>query len=547
VQAARLTRDGGSRWAQTVAATLLLAAPLAAFLTTNQYPLVSSEVGILLAACVVAGLLLGFTTALGPTAAALLLGAGAALSIDMLYGLQGSKLLLVLVPVLCLVLAAILRRHIAFVVGVACAVFLATTLLIPSTVARDLARASLRAEAELQAGDKHLPVVLHLILDEHIGIDGLPKDLPESDDLGRWLTDAYLQQGFRIHAGAYSEYFDTRNSIPNLLNFTSRDSEWAHLAKGQTKPYVLTDSAYFRHLSRLGYRLHVYQSDHLDYCRVAGVSYSTCFGYRANSIGSLPGTALGAIERAQFILNSFIATSTYLNKLRAIYAKLRGSLETAALPEWDHAVSRVGPLAVLPVLKQLEDDLRSASRGHAYFAHLLIPHYPYVLDESCSVREEIEHWLYNRPAVPEGQLVQNTAATRAERYRSYFAQVRCQQALLNRLFDAMKDAGVWRDALVVIHGDHGSRIVRHLPAAANASRLTREDFGDSFSTLFVARIPGRQAGVVRDPQPLQELLSEAFELPLDPLSRKVYLRAKDGKALSPHSLSVFAGQDAPSR
>lgn len=542
------TRDGGSRWIHTAAAaTLLLAAPLVAFLITNQYPLVSAEVGILLAACVAAGLLLGFTTALGPTAAALVLGAGAALSIDMLYGLQGSKLLLALVPVLCLVLAGILRQHIALIAGAACSVFLATTLLIPSPVAGDSARASLRAGAELEAGENHLPVVLHLVLDEHIGIDGLPKELAESDDLGRWLTDAYLQQGFRVHAGAYSEYFDTRNSIPNLLNFTSRDSEWAHLAKGKTKPYVLTESAYFRHLSNLGYRLHVYQSDHLDYCRVAGVSYSKCFGYRGNSIGSLSGTALGTVERAQFIFNSFMATSTYLNRLREIYGKLRVSLDTAALPEWDHAVSRVGPLAVLPVLKQLEDDLRFASRGHAYFAHLLLPHYPYVLDESCRVREEIEHWLYNVPAVPPSQLVRNTAATRAERYRNYFAQIRCQQALLNRLFNAMKDAGVWRDALVVIHGDHGSRIVRNMPVAGNAPRLTREDFGDSFSTLFVARIPERQAGVVRDPRPLQELLSEAFELPLAPLSRKVYLRAEGGKPLSPHSLSLFASHDAPSR
>jgi hypothetical protein len=531
---------------QALAATLLLAAPLVAFLTTNQYPLVSPEVVILLAAGVAAGLLLGLTSALGPTAAALLLGAGAALSIDMLYGLQDSKLLLVLVPVLCLALAAVLRQHIGLIAAVASCVFLATTLLIPSTVAGDLARASPRAEAELPAGDNQLPVVLHLILDEHIGIDGLPKELPESDDFGRWLTDAYLQQGFRVHAGAYSEYFDTRNSIPNLLNFTSHDSEWAHLAN-KTKPYVLTESAYFRHLSKLGYRLHVYQSDHLDYCRVAGMSYSKCFGYRGNSIGSLSGTALGTIERAQFIFNSFIATSTYLNQLRALYGRLRVSFEIAALPEWDHAVSRVGPLAVLPVLKQLEADLRSASRGHAYFVHLLIPHYPYVLDESCRVREEVEHWLYNVPALPKGQLVQNTAATRAERYRSYFAQIRCQQALLNRLFDAMKDAGVWSDALIVIHGDHSSRIVRNLPVAANATRLTRQDFGDSFSTLFVARIPGRQAALVRDPRPLQELLSEALELPLAPLSRKVYLRVEGGKPLRPYSLSLFAAHDAPSR
>jgi hypothetical protein len=495
-----------------VAATLLAAAPLVAFLTENHYPLITPEVGILLAACVAAGVLLGLAAAWGATAAALLLGAGTALAIDLMYGAHLSKPALVLVAALCLALSALLRRHIALVVTAVSAVFLATTLLIPSSVAGERVRAD-------------LPVVVHLILDEHIGLDGLPKELPESAAVERWLTDAYLQAGFRLYAGAYSEYFDTRHSIANLLNFTSYDGDWAHLAEGRKKPYVLTDSAYFRHLSALGYRLHVYQSDYMDFCRVPAVSYAGCFGYRANSIASLQQTTLGTVERAQFIFNSLVAGSNYLDKVRATYRKLTGW-------PWEHAVSRVGPLAVLPVLARLEADLRSAARGHAYFAHLLVPHYPYVLDEACRVREEIEHWLYNVPASAEdGDPVQNTAASRAERYRRYFAQIRCQQALLHRLFDALKAAGVWHDALVVVHGDHGSRIVRNPPVAGNAARLTREDLADAFSTLFAVHKAGLEAGVVGGPRPLQELLAEALEVPMSPLAPKRYLRAADGRLM----------------
>ena len=521
-------------WTHAAAATLLIAAPLVAFLSTNQYPLARPEVGILLAGCVLVGGLLGAITARRRAAAALVFGVGLALAIDLTFGLGRSMLALAVMALACLVVSTILRRHIALIVGATSFAFLAATVFAPGTVRAPAAGGDV---GEVAAG-KHLPVLLHLILDEHIGIDGLPKEFAESAEMARWLTDAYLKQGFRVYTGAYSEYSDTRNSIPNLLNLTSEARALAHLAEGKTRPYVLSDSAYFRHLTNLGYRLHVYQSDHLDFCRVPGVSYAACSRYKGNSIGSLLETSLPALERAQFILNSFMAASTYLNKARAKYAELRESVGADFLPELDDAVSRVGPLAVLPILGQLERDLASAPPGHAYFAHLLIPHYPYVLDESCRVRDEVEQWLSNLASTRDGA-PPNSAVTRAERYRNYFAQIRCQQTLLNRLFAAMQGAGVWRDAIVIVHGDHGSRIVRHLPIVTNAALLTQADFGDAYSTLFAVRSPGREPLVVRGARPLQELLGETLQLPVETLPGKVYLRTDDGKALSPFGLSLF--------
>jgi len=473
------------------AAALLAAAPLVAFLTTNRYPLASPEAALLLAACAGAGALLGLAAFLGATAAALVLGAGAALALDLLFGLHTSKLAALAVVLVCLAL----RRHIAVVIIAAFSVLLAT-----SALARDAP-----------------PVLLHVILDEHIGIDGLPPEMAESADIGGRLTGFYAGAGFRLYTGAFSEYFDTRNSIANLVNFASSDDDWAHLAEGRRKPYLLTDSAYFRHLAALGYRLHVYQSDYLDFCQVPAAPYAACFRYRANSIGALVPTTLGTLERARFIFNSFVASSSYLTRVRVILGH--------------HAVSRVGPVAVLPVLQRLGQDLRRATPGQAYLAHLLIPHYPYVLDEGCRLREPIGEWLYN--GVWQDSPAPNTAASRAERYRKYFAQIRCQQALLGRLFDALRDAGVWRDAIVVVHGDHGSRIVRHTPVTSNAARLTPQDFSDAFSTLFAVRRPGLEAGVTGSARPLQELLGEAVGFPVEPLAPKVYLRSDDGRLITP--------------
>lgn len=516
-----------------LAGALLAAAPLAAFLHNNGYPLVSPEAGVLLAACLGAGTLVSLAAPLGGALAALVLGAAAALCIDFTYGAQLSKPTLLVVALVCLALSALMRRHIAFVLAVSSFVFLVSTVTIPSTVADDAVPAE-RGAGKPRAA-KAPPVVLHLILDEHIGLDGLPKEIPETARLERLLSDAYLKAGFRLYAGAYSEYNDTRNSLPNLLNFTSHEDPWSQLVEGRWKPYVLADSAYFRQLAALGYQLHLYQSDYMDLCRVPGVPYAKCMRYRANSIGSLHATALDSADRLQFIVNSFLETSTYLVTLRAAYGDLRKSLPRLPLPAWEVGVSRVGPLAVLPVFERLERDLRTASNGEAYIAHLLIPHFPYMLDESCRPRAKIEHWLYHVPAESAG----NSAASRAQRYRHYAEQILCQQALLERLFTAMKEARVWDDAIVIVHGDHGSRIYRNQPTARNAARLTREDFNDGFSTLFAVRKAAVPAGVTRGARPLQELLAETFGVPMQRLSPKVYLRTENDKPFSSRKLDEF--------
>jgi hypothetical protein len=267
----------------------------------------------------------------------------------------------------------------------------------------------------------------------------------------------------------------------------------------------------------------------MDFCRVPGAAYAGCYGYRANSIGALAQSALGVVERARFILNSLVATSSYLSRVRHVLGH--------------HAVSRVGPLAVLPALQRLESDLRRAQPGQAYFAHLLIPHYPYVLDERCAVRGSIEEWLYN--GADQAAAEPNTDAQRAERYRRYFAQLRCQQILLGRLFDALRQAGAWRDAIVVVHGDHGSRIVRRMPLAENAARLTPQDLRDGFSTLFALRAPGVAAGVAREPRPLQALLAEAVGFPAPAFEPRLYLRSADNLSLTPFPLGTGPALRSP--
>jgi hypothetical protein len=428
-----------------------------------------------------------------------------------------------------------LRRNIALIVAVAASVLLVTTLLMPSAPAVQWSPAAQASNGQAPGAASALPVVLHVILDEHSGIEGLPKDVPGSDEFARWLKDFYVQRGFRIYTGAYSEYADTHEAIPNLLNFASSAKDRPWLLRGQSRPYRLTDSAYFVHLSTLGYRLHVYQSDYMDYCRVPGVSYASCNSYSAHDINALHATSIAPIERAQFIFNMQLERSQYIVWARQYYERARASFPRWPLPAWDLPTSRVGPIPVLPVFDRLAQDLRASSDGEAYFAHLMIPHYPYALDAACRVRPEIEDWLYALPIFPEEgnnwqreRLVRHLDSSRALRYRQYFEQIRCQQLLLDRLLEALTQADLKAEPVVIVHGDHGSRIVRRPILNWDDAKLPPGDFGDAYSTLFAVRCDGYKPGATRGHHPLQQLLGEVSGHPFTAASHKVYLRQDNG-------------------
>ncbi len=61
----------------------------------------------------------------------------------------------------------------------------------------------------------------------------------------------------------------------------------------------------------------------------------------------------------------------------------------------------------------------------------------------------------------------------------------------------MDDAGVFDEATIIVHGDHGSRISVIEPAAQYADQVTDRDLIDSYATLFAMRGPTVTAGYDR--------------------------------------------------
>jgi hypothetical protein len=92
------------------------------------------------------------------------------------------------------------------------------------------------------------------------------------------------------------------------------------------------------------------------------------------------------------------------------------------------------------------------------------------------------------------------------RYDFYAQQVACLAIEMEEFFtwvEARPDAG---GAIVVIHGDHGSRIAVHPPTAEALEGLNEDDAGDYFLTLFAVGAPGLVPDVVDDATPLEVLV-----------------------------------------
>lgn len=470
----------------SIAPFLLLITPFAVFVQHQQYGFSHPEVLI-------------FVPALG--AVALLLGAGAARSrvfeVIVIAGLltlfadvqleePGEERLLAGFVALSAVLW-VLRQHAARIISSMMATVLALSLLPQRSEAGP-------SDAPAPAARPDLPLVLHVVLDEYIGIEGLPEDLaPES--FKRGLESFFVDRGFRLFGRAYSEYSSTLWSLSHLLNLAP-GGYVSSLATPSTtaRTFRLKRSAYFDRLARQGYAIRVYQSEYLDMCTDA-IPASACHTYRPNSLEALDALPVPAAQKLAVIAGAFLARSELHVRAKRGYraARLRLLQAHIPLPEWDWERFMPAPLGTMPMFDRIAGDLSCAQGGELVFAHLLMPHDPYMYGAGCEPRPP-SLWVTRHDAtdafVPGGTTLRQS---RAARYRLYFDQVLCAQRKIAQLLDAIPPA-LRDEAIVVIQGDHGSRISPLEPIIIASARFAASDYADYFSTLFAVRAPDVEAG-----------------------------------------------------
>jgi hypothetical protein len=338
-----------------------------------------------------------------------------------------------------------------------------------------------RWDQHLHAGSNNQPAVIHLVLDEFMGSNGLKKAARVRDADVAALENFFTRRGFRIFRNARSSSGATWFSFNNFLTGEDKTNitkvpPLANLAQSE---YYLKTNSYFDKYRNLHYSLHSVYSDVLRLCPSEVTDDVSCRVYTLAKRGSLLSRYSSSTKRSlELFVLALAADLSNVKTVRGVYFyhwlvdtlyRLTGYTR---LTVGSNEPARLGPvLASLEILDQLKGEIQDAERGQLYFAHLLLPHSPWALNESC-------------------QLADNSAQTEQE---NYWGQVKCLVSRLNLFFKAVEENPALHDAIILVHGDHGARFIGTEPPPGldeDAPSML-----DIFNAFVAFRAPGYEAGV----------------------------------------------------
>ena len=484
------TAASSMRWLDYSVWTVALWASLLNLLNFNQYPLFRPEVGIALVGLALVGALMGMMQQVArPRLAFLVAGLFAAAMIDLnttlqlgwFYALWAGLAVIgffaldgLLKIVLAASLAVLFFQFAGSVTGI-------------GAPARDENLAENRQGARGTGSER--PAIVHLVLDSYLGLDGMALGPAEYRELRAEQAAFFTARGFQLYPGAYSRHAKTLNSLPHLFSY---GADWPAIRTVSQQYAVPEELPYFADLDRRGYRTSAVLPDYFDLCVRQKLTH--CRKFESSALTSMLGSDLGSFDRAKMFGFTMVS-------LGGLSARLALALQLGAndfLGREDRLPfnrSELFPLASLRELDRFTSDLAGLDRGEARIAHLLLPHDPYMLRADCTLKPEAE-WLD-----------EHGPASETAREAGYADQVRCLQRRLGQMLDALDRTPAGREAIVVLHGDHGSRISPAVPYLGGPE-LNEREMIMAHSTIFAIRVPGEAPSEIPGPYSLDELMAD---------------------------------------
>jgi len=547
----------GSKWGDWALPAPLLMIPIVSFLKFHDYPLLSVSALLALAVSGVFGMAAAAAIAirpgiLRPIVVALLAVFFFDIQFDALKTTHalaerfwgepagsGWIVFLVLLGVFAITScgAALARETLTRVLAVcALTMFVATVVLPQHSMTRTVRGLEPGRPWVQPKSSELLPPIVHIVLDEHIGLAGFPEDIPGAGEARAALGKFYADRGFRIFSRAFSHYYLTEDALSYMVN-GAIGPEHRRFVTESGRGFRLTENAWFEDLARRGYRLRVYQTDHVDFCASEDFVVEHCVTYPMAGLGAFSQSEIPVVSKMQGIFQALLVNS-FLYRLAGVAVhdrrgRDRDPVDQAELA-WSWTRPSAAPLAALDAAGDLVEDLQSAQAGTLYFAHLLIPHRAFILGPDCRMEAEPGRW-HDHPTARYSDGRRISDSSRSGRYQAYFSQVDCSRRLVAAALDALDQAGLADDAIIVVHGDHGSRISVNPIDPQRISRLTDVDLRDAFSTLFAIRAPGTSPGPDDEVRSIHALFADlVMGTPLPAEDRVVFLGAPGDRDLTPY-------------
>jgi hypothetical protein len=512
--------QGREDWAALFVAPLMILGGFLNFVFYHRYNLLAPETLIAFSILVGSGLIVGLLTVIVRSDRVRVAFFGLLLIVfcDIQFGLRqvaelefaGDSsflrfliLAVVLLPATLAMMA--LRRNLATILVAFFVTFLIATIVLPS---KPVLFGPQTIDTVAPAAED-LPPIVHLILDGHIGVEGIPQNIEGGPELRQALVNFYLSRGFRVFGRAYSRYFLTRHAIASLFNpRPPKFHDWlTYLGNNR---WSLHQNRYFDRLSDEGFLIRVYQNDYMNFCQNPATSFEACYKYPAASPRLLSDMDISVTGKSALLISASLDKSAIFNAAMELYdklSKLAQTIDVGLFPPRNRHSYTLFSLGALDVVNEVIADIATAPKGRVYFVHLLLPHAPYIFLQDCRVRFDVVDWRDRRLEHHNPDTV-GTIEYREAAYKQYFAQTHCLMKTLDRVFDALKQAGVWDESTIILHGDHGSRITLRDPFETHLDALSSRDMIDSYSTFYAIRSPDFAAGYDGRTVSIQDLFAE---------------------------------------
>lgn len=331
--------------------------------------------------------------------------------------------------------------------------------------------------------------IVHLVLDSYLGLEGMGIDQTNFGTLQTEQDTFYRDRGFQVFPQAYSRHVKTINSMPYFFSYgRSPLAKTVRNVQRTTAPRL----DYFIDLDRLGYRTSALTPSFVDLC--VNQPMTICQNYNRSNLRTLIKSDLSARDRALLLGVTLVQLSLPIAKV-AEYAQRKINHYFGTTVRYPYNRQKLFALTSLDQLAIFTEELSTLQYGDARIIHLLLPHDPYSVDANCNT-------------LPEGDwLDEHGPAPLAARDHGYADQVRCTTSRLGLMINALNKTPAGRDAIVLIHGDHGSRTIDTVPFVGGPD-LSLRDLALSYSTFFAIRIPDEQATSVPGRFALDTLLGE---------------------------------------
>lgn len=474
-----------SWWTGAAMASIALF-PFANLLAFHDYPLLTAEVAVLIALVISVSFILSRWSEVRKPGNRLLIVA-LMIGVAMLVQLDLGVWALLAVISIVLALGYPIRARWTPVIVVIFTVMSIVALVEPMIESK-------RPQATVASDNPNLPPILHIVLDGHQAVAGLPGHRPPRA-MNQLIEANLFGRGFTLYSSAFSRYTATVDALDNLFDFRADPTTLYFQRETNQAPGSISQGRYFDALSRAGYRFRIVQTDEVDICSAIPASaLEVCKHQRLPALRSLRQSSATLLQRTWRIAKTAMMQSRLLRALLPRYgmAPMTGLANFAG-----------------EAIDEYAQDVLAHGGGRVYLAHWMIPHSPFVYSPECQPTYDIPLWATIPVDKTAGQ-PPNTEQSRALRYSRYFDQLQCAHRLLARLFDQLDTAGVFDSAVIILHGDHGSRITTTPPNTDHRDSLTETNLRDAYSTLFAIRLPGQTGRMIVEPTALESALASAL-------------------------------------